>query len=31
MYKEEIINMVRQITDQEYLRSIYLFVKRLLD
>ena len=31
LFKEEIIKMVRQITDQDYLRSIYWFVKRLLD
>mgnify|MGYP007003817329 FL=1 len=27
MYKEEIIEMVKKITNQDYLRRIYYFVK----
>lgn len=29
--KEEIIEMVKRIIDQNYLKSIYWFVKRLMD
>lgn len=31
MYKEEIIEMVKKIVNQNYLKSIYWFVKRLMD
>ncbi len=31
MYKEEIIEMVKRIVNQNYLKSIYWFVKRLMD
>lgn len=29
--KEEIIEMVKKIVNQDYLKSIYWFVKRLMD
>ena len=31
MYKEEIIEMVKRIVNQNYLKSIYWFVTRLMD
>ncbi len=31
MYKEEIIEMVKRIVNPNYLKSIYWFVKRLMD